>query len=525
MSDQANDYDRYPFESQPGPERHIDRFAVLGCLFGVPTHSEKNFRVLEIGCSTGKNLIPQAEQFPGAEFFGVDISRSSIASAITSAQEVEVKNIQFQVADIREESSAISGEYDFIICHGVLSWVEAPVRDRIFEIFGNHLSEHGLVYVSYNLMPGWATRGEVRTRLLEEDRRSLKLSERIEAARRLMQQWEHDLQGDLNLTAIQQKDELQRCLTQSDAFILHELLAADSRPFFLREILDKAEQAGLQYVGEALPLRMYNPTFSEQEALPEGFSRYQKEQEVDHKSTLAFRGTLLCQKEVLLSDFARVDACDTLFVSSPLVPRADMPDIHSEQYIEFVSPDGRAVKENRPLVKAALIYLRGFWPEAVPFDELRQAAIGLAQSSDEVEDEDPLLLQKAICEFFFSGDADLHFRAPRCTRKVPLKPIVSRCARSEARQAWEITSLRHEYVELDQFQRQTIQFCDGEHSVAQIMESLFQCVKQGLLEPHEDGKPVTDESRLREIIAEGVEYSLKHFAEHALLVSEEGLCA
>jgi S-adenosylmethionine-diacylgycerolhomoserine-N-methlytransferase len=39
-------------------------------------------RVLEIGCGTGRNLVAAAQRFPGASFFGVDVSTEMLASAI-----------------------------------------------------------------------------------------------------------------------------------------------------------------------------------------------------------------------------------------------------------------------------------------------------------------------------------------------------------------------------------------------------------------------------------------------------------
>src|SRR5262249_27122757 len=41
-------------------------------------------RVLEVGCGTGRNLIVAARRFPGARFFGVDVSTEMLTSAISS---------------------------------------------------------------------------------------------------------------------------------------------------------------------------------------------------------------------------------------------------------------------------------------------------------------------------------------------------------------------------------------------------------------------------------------------------------
>ena len=54
------------------------------------------------------------------------------------------------------------GRFDYVICHGVYSWVPEAVQDRILEICARNLTPDGVAYVSYNTYPGWHARGLAR---------------------------------------------------------------------------------------------------------------------------------------------------------------------------------------------------------------------------------------------------------------------------------------------------------------------------------------------------------------------------
>ena len=54
------------------------------------------------------------------------------------------------------------GQFDYIICHGVYSWVPPAVQDKILWICRASADAQGVAYVSYNTYPGWHLRTVVR---------------------------------------------------------------------------------------------------------------------------------------------------------------------------------------------------------------------------------------------------------------------------------------------------------------------------------------------------------------------------
>jgi S-adenosylmethionine-diacylgycerolhomoserine-N-methlytransferase len=70
-------------------QRHVydgtRRYYLLGrdqLISGLQPGAGEN--VLEIGCGTGRNLVLAAQLYPGARFFGVDVSTEMLTSAITA---------------------------------------------------------------------------------------------------------------------------------------------------------------------------------------------------------------------------------------------------------------------------------------------------------------------------------------------------------------------------------------------------------------------------------------------------------
>src|SRR5262245_22544912 len=123
---QTTSYDELPYSSRAFPYTHPDRLAVWAVLLGMTPRPVGSCRVLELGCGMGANLMPMAEQLPGSQFLGIDLSTRQIAAGKQIAAELGLTNIDFQALDILELGPSL-GEFDYIICHGVYSWVPEPV--------------------------------------------------------------------------------------------------------------------------------------------------------------------------------------------------------------------------------------------------------------------------------------------------------------------------------------------------------------------------------------------------------------
>jgi hypothetical protein len=84
-------------------------------------------------------------------------------------------NIELIHCDILDFDPS-SGQFDYIIAHGVYSLVPHVVREKIMAIFKAHLAPHGVAYVSYNSHPFSHTRNLARDMMLFHTRHLTKLA-------------------------------------------------------------------------------------------------------------------------------------------------------------------------------------------------------------------------------------------------------------------------------------------------------------------------------------------------------------
>src|SRR4029079_13501853 len=154
-------YDEVPYRSHPFAQTHPARLAPTAFLFGMkPAHTD-HCRVLEIGCASGENLLPMANQFPDSEFVGIDLSAVQIAAAQSTVEALELNNVRLLHADLRSLPDDL-GMFDYVIAHGVYSWVSDETQHALLKLCGQRLRPHGVAYVSYNTYPGWHMRGMIR---------------------------------------------------------------------------------------------------------------------------------------------------------------------------------------------------------------------------------------------------------------------------------------------------------------------------------------------------------------------------
>jgi cyclopropane fatty-acyl-phospholipid synthase-like methyltransferase len=135
-------YDLVPYDNFPSAQTHPDRMATVAILWGLEPPAVDRCRILEIGCAAGGNLIPMAVGLPQSSFFGIDLSARQIADGQRVVTELGLKNIELKQIDILDVSPEW-GEFDYIICHGIYSWVPATVQDKILDICQQNLSPNG----------------------------------------------------------------------------------------------------------------------------------------------------------------------------------------------------------------------------------------------------------------------------------------------------------------------------------------------------------------------------------------------
>jgi len=136
------------------PQTHPDRLATIGTLRGMRPVSINCCRVLELACGAGNNLIAMASNLSGSEFVGVDLAKNAIASGQALVAGLGLENIRLHHLDVRHVTRERFDRFDYIIAHGLYSWVPRSVREYILAGCREMLNKQGIAYISYNAQPG-----------------------------------------------------------------------------------------------------------------------------------------------------------------------------------------------------------------------------------------------------------------------------------------------------------------------------------------------------------------------------------
>jgi SAM-dependent methyltransferase len=270
-------YDRVPYPGHPFAQTHPDRLATVATLFGLRPAAPASCRVLELGCGDGGNLVPMAYGLPSSTFTGIDLAPTAIAHAEELARELGLENLSLREGDVTALDDL--GTFDYIVCHGVYSWVEPRVRDALLAICRDHLAPHGVAYVSYDVLPGGHMR-EITRQMLRWHLRDIDdPAERIGQARAL-------------LTAVSEAGQPQAewALRQSDPALFHDELAEHHEAVLFTDFVDHAARHGLAFLAEADVHEMQAGVLPpELTGDPIG-----REQYLDFFTGRMFRQTLLC---------------------------------------------------------------------------------------------------------------------------------------------------------------------------------------------------------------------------------------
>ena len=162
-------YSELGYKSMPFPYTTPATLEAYAALVGVSAPNPKTARVLELGATYGGNIISQALFNPDATFIGIELSQEQVEKGNEVIANAGLTNVSLIQSDIASIGSEI-GTFDYIIAHGVYSWVDDGVKDALLRLIDEHLAEDGIAYVSYNTYPGWHTMEEVRQLMMFSNR-------------------------------------------------------------------------------------------------------------------------------------------------------------------------------------------------------------------------------------------------------------------------------------------------------------------------------------------------------------------
>lgn len=446
-------YDEIIYPGRPYPQSHPGHLAAVATLFGMTVAPVERCRVLEVACGDAANLIPMAFGLSGSEFVGFDLARRPIEAGKGLAAELGLRNLSLDVLDLRE-FPVDTQPFDYIIAHGLYSWVPGPVRDHLLSLIAKHLAPQGVAFVSYNVYPGCYIRRMLWEMLRFHTEHLVDPAQRAAEAQTLLRLLA-DGQAYPNDYGTLLRAEAARVLEREAAYLLHDDLAEINEPVYFHQFLDHAQLHDLQYVGEAELGAMSTAGVTAQtRGVLEPLDPLMREQYLDFVRGRQFRQTLLCRDGVELDRAPSPARLNGLLLGTTARAQIAGHGTSDEQVL-------------RTLVEL----LEERYPHRL---NLEQTQAGLRERLGEiVSSRDANYLPGLILLAVRAGLLDIHAYAPAVARHPGERPQVFPLARLQSERGITVTNLCHDGVKLDdELARTLVALLDGTRDRAQLMQVL-----------------------------------------------------
>ena len=450
-------YNDVPYTSAPDAARHPDRLATIGTLLGLDVAPLASCRVLEFACGDGSNLVPIASTLPNASFVGFDFAAQPVSRAQAMARDLGLTNIQLLELDLRRLPGDL-GTFDYIIAHGLYSWIPAHVRAHVMPMIARHLAPNGVAFVSYNALPGSHMRAVVWDMLEYHTRNIAGKPAKVAAARALLDLVATPVAAD-NASQQAMRAEARNAAEGSDASLAHDDLSDPNLPVYFHEFMADAARAGLTFLAESHLDTMVGAGLAPRVRQALGrLDRLAREQYLDFIHFRHFRESLLCHANALSRFVLQPQRVLGLHVLPSL-------DLRRAAAGHPSTPDPDAD------VGTVKQFLLSRWPHSVPVTELGRWRAQNARATAAAKASLPI--EQLVAELYAGGVVDLR-ASPVAVAAVPgERPAAFAAARWINREHEIIPSLYHEALRYrDPLGRKLLALLDGTRNREELIAAL-----------------------------------------------------
>jgi SAM-dependent methyltransferase len=216
-----------------------------------PPHRQNGFAWCDLGCGQGVTAAILAATHPDGVFYGIDAMPVHIDHARRLAAAAAIPNVQWHAADFAAAIGLKLPQFDYIVAHGVYTWIGPEAQCAVRWFIDRQLKPGGLVYLSYNAMPGWA-RDLPFQGLLREFGRTFpgndfgRLAAAAEIARTLAGAGVASLAASFIVKELQERPD-----DYPPAYLVHEFMPPAWQPLYVTEVRRDMATIGLEPVGSA----------------------------------------------------------------------------------------------------------------------------------------------------------------------------------------------------------------------------------------------------------------------------------
>jgi trans-aconitate methyltransferase len=504
-------YDAIPYDSLPYVRLQPARMAAAALWFGLTAPFVQTARVLEIGCASGGHLIPLAAASPGASFLGVDLSPVQIAAGEARIARMGLANIALRACSF-DEIGTTDCAFDFIVCHGVYSWIPEPMREDLLRVISERLAPDGAAAVSFNVLPGWRLFQILRDSLLLHARLQKDPAARATRARELIATLSVKSNNKYSYGRFW-RDEAQRMSAGGDAYIAHEFFEDDNAPSTFSDFSDALDRHRLAYLSESVVAANWEDGMAGAggatiRALSRGDDRA-REQYIDIFTGRVFREALIVhagRAGAIRRGILR-EQLEVLHLVAPstltLRPRTE-----AQNGWRAGNGEGGIVVEDEAVAEA-IRRLIARLPGSSRLEDV--APVASTEPALRVRIGDALGLLVAF------GHCAISTEPVHCATRLAERPIASRLAASDALVADATASLWHEPIRLEPLQRLYLTLLDGTRTRDDLFAHALDLAERGELQISGPGGRVEGRDNLAAALAPATDRCLESLLRLGLL--------
>lgn len=460
-------YDELPYDSLPLPETQPDFLAAVAHLHGFDAADPSRARILELGGAQGGNLIPLASRWPTCECVGVELSRVQAQAGADFVARLGLRNVRILHGDLAALPAEL-GQFDYIIAHGVYSWVPPSVQQALLAVCRRHLSPNGLAYISFNVAAGWQALQPLRAALVGRTSAGLPAPERYRQALGTLEalESEWDDPGLLKEIAYLRK--------AAPSYLFHEYLADYNAPMRFAEFASHLDAHGLRYVGEAGPRRAVVELEDAWGLMPEGMAGrwHDAEAALDNALAVRFRRALVARDDAPCAQPPQAAALSGLRFHADLRSDEEI-DLGAGTAQAFVNPAGNTFLIAQPVMKAGAMVLSSAYPAAIGYAALLDAAREVLAGYEAGVPADESVFREALFQLVaIHGVMPTIWAGP-----FAVEPGERPCATALARQqastpGWVVSGARHVAIDLDPTGRWLLGLLDGSRTLDELVAAI-----------------------------------------------------